>query len=81
MCLYAHPDTFQTYIAASPSLFLSPEKLAESEAAFRSAIKKNPARLRLLVTLGELEGPSPAATETKPVGGPGDDPRGHSSRG
>lgn len=54
--LYAHPDSFQTYIAASPSLWLNPEKLAEDEAAFTAKLKEGKgAKPKLLVTLGELE--------------------------
>lgn len=68
--LYAHPDAFQTYIAASPSLWLNPEKLAEEEAAFTAKVKAGGTKVRLLVTLGELEGRSPFEKA-----GTGDDPR------
>lgn len=68
--LYAHPDAFQTYIAASPSLWLNPEKLAEEEATFTAKAKANGTKARLLVTLGELEGRSPGEKA-----GTGDDPR------
>lgn len=64
--LYTHPDSFQTFIAASPSLWLNPGKLAEEEAAFTQA-KSRP---RLLVTLWELEPPLPFGN-----GDGGTDPR------
>lgn len=68
--LYAHPDAFQTYIAASPSLWLNPEKLAEGEAALAAKVKASGAKVRVLVTLGELEGRAPGEKA-----GTGDDPR------
>lgn len=54
--LYAHPDSFQTFVAASPSLWLNPVKLAEDEAAFTAKLKESKgAKPKLLLTLGELE--------------------------
>jgi hypothetical protein len=57
--LYAHPDSFQTYIAASPSLWLNPGALAEAEAVFAAKAKAGGTKARLLVTLGEFEGRAP----------------------
>lgn len=57
--LFEHPESFQTYIAASPSLFLNPEKLAKDESAFVASMQRAEQKPRLLVTLGELEGRSP----------------------
>lgn len=61
--LYAHPEAFQVYISASPSLWLHPQKLAEDAGVFAKAIPSMQARPRLLVTLGGLE---PAFSLGKP---------------
>jgi hypothetical protein len=57
--LFKAPASFNTYLAASPSVWFSDKIVLEGEAAFEA----NPARrrVRVLVTVGELEShPSPA---------------------
>lgn len=57
--LYAHPDAFQTYVAASPSLWLNPDALAAAEVAFTARAKSGGPTPRVLVTTAELEGRGP----------------------
>lgn len=56
--MFAAPQSFNTYVAASPSMGFSKKIVLSGEAAF----KANPARLpiRLLVTAGEFEYPHPS---------------------
>jgi predicted alpha/beta superfamily hydrolase len=53
--LFTRPGTFQSYIAASPSIWWGDYSILSYEAAFIRQMRDNIARPRLLVTVGNLE--------------------------
>ncbi len=57
-CLYVlfnHPESFQTYIASSPSIWWNNRYILQEEASFAAKVKEKPVRATLLITVGELE--------------------------
>jgi uncharacterized protein len=53
--LFAQPDAFSDYIAASPSWWWNDDVMSKAEAKFRTRSRQPGARLRLLLTVGEFE--------------------------
>jgi predicted alpha/beta superfamily hydrolase len=53
--LFSHLERFQSYIAASPSIWWRGRSILIHEARFIETIRKNAARARLLLTVGGLE--------------------------
>lgn len=53
--LYNHPESFQTYIASSPSVWWNNRYILQEEAAFAARAKEKPLNATLLITVGDLE--------------------------
>ncbi|MGO4537823.1 alpha/beta hydrolase [Paenibacillus sp. 2TAB19] len=54
--LFSKPDSFQTYIAGSPSIYWNEKPLLKQERALASLLPyDNDVPIRLLITIGELE--------------------------
>lgn len=58
--LFTRPQTFQTYLAGSPSIHWNPKLISEQEDWFRIYIEQTTTKLKLLITVGELEGTHPS---------------------
>ncbi|MBL9186569.1 MAG: alpha/beta hydrolase [Opitutaceae bacterium] len=64
--LLRHPETFSTYIIASPSIWWNDRQVLEDEAAFASRLKAGGLNLRVLITSAgneQYRGPDPALRE------------------
>lgn len=53
--LFTKPESFQTYIASSPSVWWNNRYILEEEAAFAERLKTQPVKAHLVMTVGELE--------------------------
>jgi uncharacterized protein len=53
--LFDRPDAFQTYIAASPSIWWKDRAILAREEAFRARAGERAVNARLLITVGEFE--------------------------
>jgi predicted alpha/beta superfamily hydrolase len=57
--LFTRPEMFQTYVAASPSIWFSDGAILKEEQKFVERFRDQPIPARLLLTVGELEQASP----------------------
>ncbi len=53
--LFNHPETFQTYIASSPSVWWNNRYILQEEKAFAERVSRKPVNARLFITVGEFE--------------------------
>lgn len=53
--LFTRPDAFQTYVAASPSVWWNNGYILTEEAAFTRRLAEKPVNAKLLLTVGEME--------------------------
>ena len=53
--LFTKPETFQTYIASSPSIWWNDRYILQEEKSFAEKIAKSPVKARVVITAGELE--------------------------
>lgn len=65
--LFTHPDGFQRYVAASPSIWWQDKAVLHSERRFTEAPTADAASRSLLITVGEWELPPPAGTVVDPA--------------
>ncbi|UPG74270.1 hypothetical protein MVG78_09180 [Roseomonas gilardii subsp. gilardii] len=63
--LFRQPGLFRNHVAASPSIGYGQGAVLPAEAGFEAAPPEIAPRLRLLVTVGELEQPRPPAPITE----------------
>jgi predicted alpha/beta superfamily hydrolase len=64
--LFMHPGAYQSYIAASPSLWVNPETLEKEIVAFSNEMAKERKPVRVLITTAELEPRTPADRAPNP---------------
>ncbi len=53
--LFTKPESFQTYVAASPSIWWNNAYILTEEAAFTKRLTEKPVDARLILTVGEME--------------------------
>lgn len=53
--LFTQPESFQTYVAASPSIWWNDRYILKEEEAFTKRLSEKPLGLKLLMTVGEME--------------------------
>lgn len=53
--LFNHPESFRTFVAASPSIWWNRRAVLNEEAAFRTRVAAGKAAPRVLITVGALE--------------------------
>lgn len=53
--LFNHPESFQTYIASSPSVWWNNRYILQEEKAFAEHIAKSPIKAQLVMSAGEME--------------------------
>lgn len=53
--LFSRPDTFQTYVAGSPSIHWNKQYILKEEQEFVSRLRLNSTETRVLIAVGELE--------------------------
>lgn len=64
--LFRQPELFQTYVAASPSIWFGGQQILKAEPAFAARMAKGDLKRTLVITVGEFEQapPTPAATDS-----------------
>lgn len=65
--LFTRPDLFQTYVAASPSIWWNDRSILQEQNSFLERHRKDGVTARLLLTVGELEQSAVAAHSKVPV--------------
>lgn len=66
--LFNHPESFRTFVAASPSIWWNDRAVLAGEAAFAAKIAGGMVAPRVLITVGELEQRAVTSAKPDPLG-------------